>query len=698
MSQISMPPSSSRPALYVRHLMLAVALMSALVVTAAEGGLPAPAAASENPVLVDFKTLPAVQWAHWYKKATLQSDGVQVVADQGGGNLVFMFDHGMDLSAYQEWTPRLTLKVGPNNTTTNFYVILHDGHGNACSYEFLLTNPVPGSVVSLTEREGASLREPSQVESYRQQPQEYANYAKVTLAGRMSNPVDVVFQRLELVPPDKAILKSRAGLHARLAASAEARRKKRLAQQLGFVSSVFANDMILQRGIPLPVWGRGKPGEKITVSFGGHTADVSAAQDGAWRLALPVQQPDAEGKTLTVQGDGRTASFTNVLVGDVWLYSGQSNMQMGLKASRGGDEAVAAANFPLIRFLSPPITRAYEPLEAFDPADVTWRKAEAANAKDLANLSAIGYWTALEIHKAQGIPVGIINLSQGSTNIIAWMSRETVEQVSPELKGRHFPVYFNGNIHPLMPFGVRGIIWYQGEQEGGQGPYAQLLRTMITDWRSRFGLPDLDFGIVQLPDNGAPDATDPPNAKANWGTARDMQRQVLDLPHTGLAVTLGLAEGIDTTVDIHPANKNDFALVVAAMMKGRFYGAAGEYTGPVPVAVRMHAGAVRIQFDHVAGGLATADKSPLRGFGVAGADGKFVWAEATIVSRNEVDITAATVTSPTQVRYAWHRNPTANKSGHGANLANDAGFRAGSFAVPVPGANDGGSSKPGTAK
>ncbi len=656
-------------------------LLLAVSASAAEGETAAKTPA--NPVLVDFSKLPAVQWAHWYKKATLQPDGVQVVADQGGGNLVFNCERGMDLSAYQEWTPRLTLKVGPANKTSYFCAILHDSRGNASTYEFTLGDAAAGSSVVLTERDGASIREPGQIESYLQQPADYTNYGKVTLAGRMSNPVDVVFQRLELVPPDKAILKSREGLRARLAAAAEGRRKKRLAQQLGFVSSVFANDMILQRGIPLPVWGRAKPGETITVTFGDSSAKTTAAQDGSWRLALPKLTADANGRTLTVQGDGRSSSFANVLVGDVWLYSGQSNMQMTLKGSRGGDAAVAAAAYPLIRFLSPPIARAYEPLETFDPADVTWRKAEAAEAKHLANLSAIGYWTGLEIHQSQGIPVGIINLSQGSTNIISWMSGESVELVSPELKGKHFPVYFNGNINPLIPFGIRGVIWYQGEQEGGQGPYEQWLRGMITDWRSRFGLPDLDFGIVQLPDNGGPDANDPPNHKANWGAARDMQRRVLGLPHTGLAVTLGLADGIDTAVDIHPANKQAFAQVIAAMMKGRFYGTAGEYTGPLPLAARLHDGAVRITFDHVAGGLASTDKAPLRGFGLAGADGKFVWAEARIISRNEVELSAATVTSPQRIRYAWHRNPTANKFAHGANLGNDAGFRAGTFELAV---------------
>lgn len=666
---------------------LTLLLAGAVLLAAAE---PPPAAsatagATASPVLLDFKAMPPVQWAHWYKKITAVPDGIQVVAEHAGGNMVYTFSPGLDLGAYQDWTPRLTLKVGPGNKTNHFCVLLHDSRGNASTYEFTLEKPVAGATVVMVERDGASIREPSQIESYQQQPPEYANYQKATIAGRLASPVDVVFQRLDLVPPDQAIIKARVGLRARLAAAEEGRRRKREAQRLGFVSSVFADDMVLQRGVALPVWGRARPGERVAVALGGSTAETTAAADGSWRLALDPQPAEAEGRTLTVRGEGRSATFANVLVGDVWLYSGQSNMQMALKASRGGPEAVAAAVHPRIRFLSPPIARAYEPLEAFDPADVKWRRADASGAKALAELSAVAYWTALEIHQSQGVPVGVINLSQGSTNIISWMSSDAVSAVSPERTGKHFPVYFNGNIHPLFPFALRGVIWYQGEQEGGQGPYEQWLRGLIGDWRTRFGRPDLDVGIVQLPDNGGPDASDPPNQSAGWGRARDMQRRVLDLPHTGLAVTLGLAEGIDTTVDIHPPNKQDFARVIAAMMKGRFYGAPGECGGPLPLAARRHQGAVQIDFDHVGGGLRTSDAAALRGFALAGADGKFVWAEAAISGRNRVTLSAPTVADPRLVRYAWHRNPTANTHGHGANLGNDAGFAAGSFELPVEG-------------
>lgn len=664
-----------------RLLLIAAGLLAfAATGAAAETG---PAAPPANPVLLDFKAMPPVQWAHWYKKVSAESDGIRVTAEQAGGNIVYDLGGGRDLGAYLEWTPRLTLRIGPGNKTNYFCAMLHDGSGNVSTYEFTLANPVAGTTVTLLERDGASIREPNQIESYSQRPPEYSAYGKITLAGRLSHPVDVVFQRLDLVPPDPAILRQREALRARHVAADEARRRKREAQRLGFVSSVFADGMVLQRGIPIPVWGRGRPGERIAVAFSGVTAETTAGQDGSWRVALAPQAADPSGRTLEISGDGRRVAIGDVLVGDVWLYSGQSNMQMALKASRGGPEAVAAADHPRIRFLSPPIARAYEPLEAFDPADVRWRKAVAAEAKGLAELSAIAYWTAVEIEQSQGVPIGIINIAQGSTAIIAWMSSASVATVSPELSGKHFPVYFNGNINPLIPFGLRGVVWYQGEQEGGQGPYEQWLRAMIGDWRTRFGRPDLAFGIVQLPENGAPDASGPPNQKTGWGRARDMQRRVLDLPETGLAVTLGVAEGIDTTVDIHPPNKQAFAHRIATMLLGRFYGAAGAWTGPLPQSARRHAGAVRIAFDQVGGGLAATDGAALRGFALAGADGNFVWATAAIVSRSEVELSAPGVPDPRAVRYAWHRNPTANAAAHGANLGNDAGLPAGSFELAV---------------
>lgn len=674
-------PIPRLPSPLSRVLLIAAGLLALVAAgAAAENGPSVPPA---NPVLLDFTTMPPVQWAHWYKKVSAEPDGIRVTAEQAGGNIVYDLKGGRDLGAYLDWTPRLTLRIGPGNKTNYFCALLHDSRGNVSTYEFAIAKPVAGTTVTLLERDGASIREPNQIESYSQQPPEYGAYGKITIAGRLAHPVDVVFLRLDLVPPDPAILRQRETLRARHAAADEARRRKREAQRLGFVSSVFADGMVLQRGIPIPVWGRGRPGERITVAFAGATAETTAGQDGSWRVALAPQAADPAGRILEIRGDGRSVSIADVVVGDVWLCSGQSNMQMALKASRGGPEAVAAADHPDIRFLSPPIVRAYEPIEAFDPADVRWRKAVAVEAKSLAELSAIAYWTAVELRQSQGVPIGVINLSQGSTAIIAWMSSASVATVSPELSGKHFPVYFNGNIHPLIPFGLRGVVWYQGEQEGGQGPYEQWLRAMITDWRTRFARPDLAFGIVQLPDNGAPDATAPPNQKTGWGRARDMQRRVLDLPATGLAVTLGVADGIDSTVDIHPPNKQAFAHRIATMLLGCFYGVPGAWTGPLPQSARRRAGAVRIAFDQVGGGLVTSDQAAVRGFALAGADGAFVWATATIVSRTEVELSAPGVPEPRSVRYAWHRNPTANAAGHGANLGNDAGLPAGSFELAV---------------
>ena len=383
------------------------------------------------------------------------------------------------------------------------------------------------------------------------------------------------------------------------------------------------------------------------------------------------------------------------MVGDVWVASGQSNMEWTLEKALNGKEEVAAASFPRIRLFHVKNKSATHPLD--DVIAEPWVECKPETA---AKFSAVAYFFGRDLHRLNAVPMGLISTSWGGTPAEAWTSLSSLsadaslmpvfsewasmtnDQVAITLlrqkrlreyeaarakakaEGRPEPGYpwtpnlenswmpaglYNAMIAPLTKFPIKGAIWYQGESNAGPERalwYDRLFQTMIRDWRSAWKQGEFPFFFVQL-------ANFTPGANSMWPELREAQRKTLQLNNTGMAVTID----IGNPTDIHPTNKQDVGHRLALAARFVAYGEKVEYSGPLFRMARPEAGAMRVWFDH-AGGL-TAKDGPLKGFEVAGADRKFVPAEARIEG-DTVIASAASVAVPMQVRYAWAANPQCN--------------------------------------
>lgn len=474
---------------------------------------------------------------------------------------------------------------------------------------------------------------------------------------------------------------------------------------------LFTNHAVLQQGMSVPVWGAADPGEEVTVTFGEHIRTTRADADGRWRVNLPELAANATPAELRIEGKNRIV-LRDILVGEVWLASGQSNMAwaLGWGGVHNAKAEIAAADFPLIRELKIAQAVADSPQTT---ARGQWRACSPATAS---NFSAAGYFFARDIHRSRGVPVGIVNASVGGSLIDAWASASVLAaspagQASlrrwqealdayPERKaaydaelaawekakadaaaeGREFktrapaaPVgpghmhtragLFNGMIHPLAPAALRGALWYQGESNVGRhDEYRTLLPALIQDWRALFERPDLAFLVVQLPNYAGSNPTG-----NEWARLREAQAAALALPHTGMAVTIDIGD----PKDIHPGNKQDVGARLARVALARVYGDTTVIdSGPVFARLDSDGTALRVQFDHADGLEAVGEK--VTGFEIAGADKKFVPADAVIGPDDTVTLTAAAVSSPVAARYLWLNNPE-------SSLRNAAGLPAAPF-------------------
>ena len=474
--------------------------------------------------------------------------------------------------------------------------------------------------------------------------------------------------------------------------------------------AVLTDHMVLQRGLPVHVWGRANSGESISVTFRGNTRSTAADSLGQWSVYLPPS--DAGGPfDLTVKGDN-TVALRDVLVGDVWVASGQSNMEFRLREAVNGASEIASANHPRIRLFQVNNRVADHPLDDVDAKPWTPCSSETARS-----FSAVAYFFGRHLEEKLGVPIGLISSSWGGTPAESWTSlhalssdaalmpvfaewskmsdaltrtrvrrekqladwRAAVDKAKSE--GRPAPgrpwaandegewapsSLFNAMIAPLTPFAIRGAIWYQGESNANAeraGLYRRLFGTMIQDWRRAWGVGDFPFLFVQLAN-----FTTGPGTR--WPELREAQMQTLQLANTGMAVTIDIGE----SKDIHPKNKQDVGLRLALAARAIAYGEAIEYSGPLFKTATPEADAVRVYFDHAGGGLQAKGGGDLRGFEIAGADRKFVDAEARIDGRTVV-VRNASVTNPRYVRYAWKDDPS-------ANLYNTEGLPASPFRSP----------------
>jgi len=406
------------------------------------------------------------------------------------------------------------------------------------------------------------------------------------------------------------------------------------------VPSIFASHMVVQRDKPLTIWGTADKAEAVTVSFGGQTANAKADDKGNWKVTLPAFKANATPQTMTIKGSN-ALELTDVLVGDVWLGSGQSNMEWSLNQSADPQKTIAAANHPNLRLYHVKKVQANAPAK-----DVQLERGWAACTPETAkNFSAVLYHFGTRLQKDLDVPIGLINSSWGGSKIEPW----TVE------KGTSGGMY-NAMIAPLQPVALKGILWYQGESNMSEGmKYAERKEALIKGWRDTFAQ-DLPFYFVQI----APWAKyGSPNLAELW----EAQAACLKLPGTGMAVTTDLVDDIN---DIHPKNKFDVGNRLALWALAKTYGKSGiVYSGPLYKGMKVEGDKAVLSFAHVGGGLQARDGKPLSEFEVAGEDGKFVPAQAEIKG-DTVVVSAKEVATPAQVRFGWRNvaNPNlGNKDG-----------------------------------
>ena len=438
--------------------------------------------------------------------------------------------------------------------------------------------------------------------------------------------------------------------------------------------SVFGSHMVLQQRQANPVWGTADPDEQITVRIGSQSHQTTADAQGKWRLkieSLPVGGP----YTLRVQGKNNI-TLEDVLVGEVWICSGQSNMAWTVNRANDPDLEKLTANFPRIRLISIPQVATQDPQDDFEGQ---W---SVCSPETVGDFSAVGYFFGRQLHQTLNVPIGLIDNAWGGSACEAWIRRdllavddryqpllkrwtEIVKQWETEEKGvrrrvHHRPAnLYNGVLHPVIGYGIRGTIWYQGESNAGRAyQYRHLFPLMIQNWRDAWGQGEFSFYWVQLADFRTEEVGDPGNS--DWAELREAQTMALKLPNTGEAVITDLGEA----EDIHPKNKQDVAKRLARWALARDYGLEIVHKSPRYKSMEIKDDSIVITFDvgdRDEGALDTFDVKEVRGFSIAGTDQVFVRAQAKIIARDKIEVrNAELINKLAAVRYAWADNPICN--------------------------------------
>lgn len=424
------------------------------------------------------------------------------------------------------------------------------------------------------------------------------------------------------------------------------------AADLSFQSGI-SNGVVIQRGKPIPLSGLASPNTTLTITFSSQTQSAKADATGRWSLTLPAMEAGGP-FSLTATGNGQSAKVDDVLIGDVWVCSGQSNMQMGLAETIGGEKAIATlSRQTTVRLLEIPRGGADSPQSEIK---AEWKH---GSPDTLAKFSAVGGFFAAHLHRDSslaGVPLGIINSSFGGTSIEAWSPANSLTEIpKDQLSGSMFGIppgaLFNNMIHPLFAHPVKGVLWYQGEANAGQPAlYVKLLRNLMEQWRAGWKQPDLPFLIVQLP------AFDGKMGGLDFGWLREAEiRACSDFPNAWSAVTYDTTDGLD----LHPKEKEEIGRRLALLAKREVYGHKVNAHGPRMQRVETSDKQVTVTFDQEV--KARDGKSPL-GFALAGGDGDYRFAYA-IINGNKVILEADGVTEPKTVRYAWGGLTNANLTG-----------------------------------
>ncbi|MGE0756544.1 MAG: sialate O-acetylesterase [Pirellulaceae bacterium] len=429
---------------------------------------------------------------------------------------------------------------------------------------------------------------------------------------------------------------------------------------------LFGDHMVVQRNQPTVVWGWADAGEKVTVDLAGNKADATAGSDGKW--SVKVSTPPAGGPyELTIAGKN-TVKLSDVLVGEVWICSGQSNMEWSVRQSQDAEKEIAAANHARIRHIKVEHTPADKPQDDL----VTKQGWQVCTPESVPAFTAVGYFFARNLQDALDVPVGLIGSNWGGTRIEPWTPPVGFEQV-PALKdiadqlsampakladgkiNHQTPLaLYNGMIHPLVPFAVQGAIWYQGESNNGEGMlYFEKKKALIGGWRKLWDRPEMPFYFVQLAPYKYGANRQPADLAGIW----EAQLKSLEIPHTGMAVTVDIGD----VKDIHPRNKQEVGRRLALWALAKTYGKQLVYSGPLYASHAVEGDKIRIKFQHAGGGLTARDGKPLSHFEIAGDDGNFVAATATIDGATVV-VHSEKVAKPSAVRFAWDQIAEPNLS------------------------------------
>lgn len=463
--------------------------------------------------------------------------------------------------------------------------------------------------------------------------------------------------------------------------------------------AIIGDHMVLQQKHSNPIWGWDTPGTSVTVTFANQTHTAKAGADGKWMVKLRPVPANATAQTLSIAGTTKR-DLRDVLVGEVWMCSGQSNMQWSLAQTYTGDLEAASSNHPNIRLISVPQVGTQELKTDFVG------KWEAATPETVKAFSAIGLLYGRYIHEIVGVPVGLIDNAWGGSAAEAWIRRETIEKdprfaalmastskretelqsasgkktaedaqakwkvdsakaKAAKKSAPRAPVQwltgnarpgniFAGVVNPTLGYGIKGVIWYQGESNAGRAhEHAELFPFLIEQWRKEWAQPDLSFYWVQLADFKAEKAEP---GDSDWAELRETQTKTLRLPHTGQAVIIDVGEGRD----IHPRNKYDVAARLVRWALVQDYGMKLPYRSPEYKSVSISGNRATVTLDCFGSTLRAFDVEEARGFAVCGADRVWHWATAKVIAPDKVEVTSDRVPTPVAVRYAWADNPVAN--------------------------------------
>lgn len=461
------------------------------------------------------------------------------------------------------------------------------------------------------------------------------------------------------------------------------------------LAPLFRDGAVLQRDKPVPVWGKGDPGETVQIRFGAQSLTATTGPDGRWSVTLAPLRASATPSELRVVGRN-SLRVSDILVGEVWLCSGQSNMNFTVNGARNAAAEIAAARNPLIRYFGTANVGAETPQDTTEGA---WKTASPEN---VGVFSAVAYFFARDLQPRLGVPVGIVKGTPGGSAVEAWMSAATLAAdpaaaaiedrwkktvaaypkvksnyegalaqweraaaaaraagekfTSPRPKAPQPPGdrnrpsgLYNSNIHPFIPYAIRGFLWYQGEGNASRpADYRVSFPAMIRQWRNDFRQGDLPFFFVQLANY------EPPNEPTGrqWAFQREAQSAALALPHTGMAVTIDIGD----PKDIHPTNKQEVGRRLALLARTRVYGEKVPGECPRAVAFEREGAAFRVRFSS-ADGLTLRKEAPVE-VELAGADRVFHRATATIEG-SAIAVSSPAVPDPVAVRYAWRNNPPA---------------------------------------